>query len=496
MATIVTDAQKALEEFEKELTCAVCLEYYKEPMVLPCLHYYCKKCITELSKENNSIVCPICRKETSVAVGENDDLPSAHFINRLKDLHGRLAAVVGKEIACELCLVAELMAESFCKQCKKFLCKRCIESHSLMRGLFENHELVGIADVQMLRAEEFYSEHVSSQYCSVHKEVLKLYCCDCKVAVCRDCLLIDHKDHSIMFSETAAKEKKEELLEALKPLRSVEAELDEMVEKIDRMGKVLKSSETALLSDIEGYFEDLHADIEKRKTLLINEVKEKLQAKRVNVSGQKVNLCTAKAQVQSILDYTRHCVNYCTHNEITAIHGDLKLKIQQELKNHGDARKTSCLSVAEEVDVGVELNCAKDVRKLCESNTSVIQVPIKVILLSVTQISYIGSKCNIHILVRLASGASIKGNIVVKSKLKELKKGRIVDNVLEKVGEGTYVIYYTPSSESKYEISVNVQSQSHSAMETVVHSFMAYEPQTSTTNKEYCGHMGYMGYRY
>ena len=35
MATKMDDMQRSLEDLEKEVTCAVCLEHYTEPKVLP-----------------------------------------------------------------------------------------------------------------------------------------------------------------------------------------------------------------------------------------------------------------------------------------------------------------------------------------------------------------------------------------------------------------------------------------------------------------------------
>ena len=89
MAYKVDDMKKNLEDFEREVTCAVCLEHYTEPKVLPCLHYYCKTCIVKLALKNNSFPCPDCSKEVKLEVGKEDELPTAHFNNRLKELHAK-----------------------------------------------------------------------------------------------------------------------------------------------------------------------------------------------------------------------------------------------------------------------------------------------------------------------------------------------------------------------------------------------------------------------
>jgi len=37
-----------LEVMEEELTCPVCLELYGDPLMLPCSHSICKKCLEEM----------------------------------------------------------------------------------------------------------------------------------------------------------------------------------------------------------------------------------------------------------------------------------------------------------------------------------------------------------------------------------------------------------------------------------------------------------------
>ena len=41
--------EKGLEELEEEITCPVCQDHFREPKILPCLHYYCKECVRQLA---------------------------------------------------------------------------------------------------------------------------------------------------------------------------------------------------------------------------------------------------------------------------------------------------------------------------------------------------------------------------------------------------------------------------------------------------------------
>ena len=58
------------KEVAKEMCCAICLEQFKEPKVLTCLHSYCKGCLVKLVKKKGPehiIICPECRQEVKVS---------------------------------------------------------------------------------------------------------------------------------------------------------------------------------------------------------------------------------------------------------------------------------------------------------------------------------------------------------------------------------------------------------------------------------------------
>jgi hypothetical protein len=73
-------AESLRYKFEEHLTCSVCLEPFKDPKVLPCLHSYCHVCIVKLAKNANSntINCPECR--LAVEVRKINSLQPTYFI--------------------------------------------------------------------------------------------------------------------------------------------------------------------------------------------------------------------------------------------------------------------------------------------------------------------------------------------------------------------------------------------------------------------------------
>uniref|UniRef100_A0A3B5BEG6 Nuclear factor 7, brain-like n=1 Tax=Stegastes partitus TaxID=144197 RepID=A0A3B5BEG6_9TELE len=54
----------ALEELQSELTCPVCLELFRDPVILECGHHFCQVCIVQCweAKADELSSCPKCRK--------------------------------------------------------------------------------------------------------------------------------------------------------------------------------------------------------------------------------------------------------------------------------------------------------------------------------------------------------------------------------------------------------------------------------------------------
>ena len=83
--------------------------------------------------------CPECRKEISLPAGGAAELQGAFFVERMKDVYGKMAKVEGKvDAVCEQCGEGKTVA--FCRQCAEFICSVCERGHKKMK-VFSGHAL-------------------------------------------------------------------------------------------------------------------------------------------------------------------------------------------------------------------------------------------------------------------------------------------------------------------------------------------------------------------
>ena len=90
--------EKPLEELQKDITCAVCDGLYHEAKLLPCNHYYCSTCIEKMAARSGEgpFDCPECRKEMNLPPGGVAGLQPAFFVEKMKEVYGKMARAEGK----------------------------------------------------------------------------------------------------------------------------------------------------------------------------------------------------------------------------------------------------------------------------------------------------------------------------------------------------------------------------------------------------------------
>uniref|UniRef100_A0A8B9HVI8 E3 ubiquitin-protein ligase TRIM33 n=1 Tax=Astyanax mexicanus TaxID=7994 RepID=A0A8B9HVI8_ASTMX len=196
-------------------TCAVCKQCLQnrdcEPKLLPCLHSFCLKCIPQPERQIsvgvpgphgqdthivNVMRCTVCYQEY-----KQTDMVDNYFVKDTTE-----ASSTSTEKSTQVCTSCEDNASAigFCVECGEWLCKTCIEAHQRVKFTKDHN----------IRKKEEVSNSVGSSgqrtvFCPVHKqEALKLFCETCDKLTCRDCQLLEHKEHRYQFLEEAFQNQK------------------------------------------------------------------------------------------------------------------------------------------------------------------------------------------------------------------------------------------------------------------------------------------------
>ena len=465
MAEGIVVEGKTVEELEREITCGICQEHYIEPKVLPCLHYYCKKCVLRLALRTGTgkpFSCPECRCEATLPDGGVDELKTAFFVNRLKTTVSTMERAHGKvEVKCELCSDTVDKAKAFCRQCAMFICKDCVKQHKRLKT-YLSHEIASLEDLKQGRAKPIVvKEGPASVKCPDHDEPLVIYCFDCDTLICRDCTLRDHRDHNFEFSKKVAATTKSNLLEKLEPLKTQSSSLSHAVEEVRNTKQEVEAQRDTVANTIETSFKELRDILDNRERELIGEADRLIQEKMDRLSVQEKTLSLASAEVQSVVDYTEQCVRHCTDNEVMSTHAEIRRRIEREIKEHRKSGKT--LEPVEAVDIGVKVRCAEALQQLCQTQANIIQLPIDPAMCTVTMEDStkheVNKTSNATLITRLSNNKLSRRHCKVSCSLRSLYNNVITECKVGQTGAGQYSIQCIPTVRGRHELTVSVDGQ-------------------------------------
>ncbi|XP_072222472.1 E3 ubiquitin-protein ligase TRIM33 isoform X2 [Leuresthes tenuis] len=195
-------------------TCAVCKQSLQnrdcEPKLLPCLHSFCLKCIPQPDRQIsvqvpgphgqtdthivNVMRCAVCHQDY-----KQSDIIDNYFV---KDTTENTST--SDEKAAQVCTSCEDNAGTigFCVECGEWLCKTCVEAHQRVK-ITKDHKIRTKEDTDA-SSESVTTSGQRPVFCPIHKqEPLKLFCETCDTLTCRDCQLLEHKEHRYQFLEEA-----------------------------------------------------------------------------------------------------------------------------------------------------------------------------------------------------------------------------------------------------------------------------------------------------
>ncbi|XP_062390933.1 zinc-binding protein A33-like isoform X1 [Sardina pilchardus] len=105
-------------KLEEEISCPVCTEIFKDPVIMTCTHSICKDCLQQFWKTKGSKECPVCRRKSS------KDFPVPNLV--LKNLCE--AYLQERDHTLVLCKGHKRKLELFCQDDQQLVCLVCRDS--------------------------------------------------------------------------------------------------------------------------------------------------------------------------------------------------------------------------------------------------------------------------------------------------------------------------------------------------------------------------------
>ena len=280
------DIPTLMYSLKEEVTCSVCKQLYTNPKQLPCLHIFCLQCLNNLARTSargGKIKCPLCQREVDIPEsGTLDTMPNCFHMKNLLDILAIKECDTAK-VTCGNCEMKRKEA-SYCFHCGKFWCNDCVNAHNILRENRE-HRILALKDFKDKDFEDVLKRPIFCQREFHDKKILKFYCKDCDIAVCKTCVTVDHNKHDMEHLEVAAREVKKSITFKLAAVREtseaitynyntgVEKKSRQIDDCIDNNKERIRQIVKSLVSILHQREEELMAEVENVRKIAQEELR-------------------------------------------------------------------------------------------------------------------------------------------------------------------------------------------------------------------------------
>ncbi|XP_077997165.1 E3 ubiquitin-protein ligase TRIM45-like [Glandiceps talaboti] len=446
----VSVESKILDEVGEEfLCCTICLDQFKDPKSLPCLHTFCESCLETLYKKKGSLECPSCRNVYPLPIGGVSKLTTNFFMNNLIEIYHRLLeSSKGGPIQCDGC--EENTATHRCVQCQDYLCRSCMKVHKKL-SMTKSHQLLTIEEY---RTTELTRPIVQqTECCSIHpKNEIEFYCETCQVPVCTACTIVNHRipEHCHRDLKDVADEYQKQLKDMVDKLKVKEQEAEKSKTLAKMTHTHLKDKAQREEKCLTMKAEETISKMEEEKKRLVDELNRdygmKIKSAAVDIDELELkhgNIKSTCSYIEMLMHHGNAVQLLSTKKEATDRIQHLITMETKPLPQEGMAEFHPSTDLVEQGILGF---LRYDV---CMSHCTIENIPKQLLK---------GDSENLLITTRDSKGKQVIPSLEVKAKVKK-PNGSWEDIQLTDNSDGTHRVTMHGQMVGKYHVAMTIGDQ-------------------------------------
>lgn len=328
--------------------CKLCNEIYDYkdgPLVLPCLHSFCRKCLNNHIASANVVQSTSRHRQTFLNVSASKRLPScpccklpfSQGIDKLK-VNLRLSRLAERKafenkitegsLVCQMCSRnPPRVAQTFLHCTSKFLCICCKD---MLLRMFDRDQFIDFKKESKELPE--VSSHESLKCPNHPKYELELFCKDCDTMICCMCAQLVHLNHERLSIQDGAKQYRRELVRLEKALQVA---LDRTMGKLSQAPdheKLIVRSERIAMAKIDRACNILVETVEKQRKNLKQQCLSVRKSKSTLLSSQVEDLKCLKEKLSFTHSQANDFIENASPDELLSINSELKSSLEYGIK--------------------------------------------------------------------------------------------------------------------------------------------------------------------
>ena len=208
-----------------------------------------------------------------------------------------------KPLVCEHCDSGD-PALSRCSNCCVFMCEFCVTAHKRITAT-RSHKILSLEEVKRVGSKAL----VKPEFCEKHgEELLKLFCQTCQKTICRDCTIVDHREHKYLFVADIAEEERSSVLVFLEFCIAKEKAVAEGLEAVQKMKIRVLNKVSEVNKRVDSFIDEQVKVLEEHRAHLKHEATTQGQVKVKQLDSQTNDLSSRLVQLRSAIDFTSQVI--------------------------------------------------------------------------------------------------------------------------------------------------------------------------------------------
>ena len=267
----------------EELICAVCLDYFADPKILPCSHSFCGDCLFKLYQDQ--CVATLPKLQNDATTSDQDDsvrslsinliCPSCLFEHQLPADHGmsRLAS-----------------NEQYSEQIKN------MSNNEKEQGRTTLHN-------RQAMLKDFIVGNVHGQIscCIEHNQPQELFCCDCSDLICSKCESDHHQNHMYQKAVQIVPKCMIQLRALLHPAHQSAMMTDSFIKQLSQDSEAIEVNRDICTDAIRDSFNRVRTAIDERERKLLETVNIYIDSKQSRVKEYREWCFDTKRQINEAI---------------------------------------------------------------------------------------------------------------------------------------------------------------------------------------------------
>uniref|UniRef100_UPI00358E78A7 E3 ubiquitin/ISG15 ligase TRIM25-like n=1 Tax=Myxine glutinosa TaxID=7769 RepID=UPI00358E78A7 len=282
------------ENSSNELTCAICLQLFEEPVALPCGHSFCSSCLEnywESREESTACLCPNCREvfPQKTKLHKNVILPRLVEQMKLREGEGRQSVggqAEGKDGEGDVTVNRMVNVggrESHCEECNEEAAMRCVPYETVCCERHvkpPKHKGHNLVEPEM---------KVEDPGCTEHGNSIHFYCKDDESLVSLLCKA-EHQNHEVVPVEVALAEFKGILAAKYPPLVESIKQVGSQIRQVHQEVRDAQVSGKEKEERLEGERREMYRAVDEKVNHMKRWLSERQSVKLSHLENQRENL--------------------------------------------------------------------------------------------------------------------------------------------------------------------------------------------------------------